>query len=65
LLKKFGGSHLWGKISRIHDGPINAEITLTLPGCETVCAVVTRDSVDNLGLIIGEQASALTLCLHA
>ena len=64
-------NHLWGEVTRIHDGPVNAEITLRLPGGKTVCAVVTHDSIENLGLAIGGQAcavfkaSAVILCLYA
>lgn len=63
-------NHLWGEITRIHDGPVNAEVTLVMPGGKTVCAVVTHDSVDKLGLAVGERAcavfkaSAVILCLY-
>lgn len=64
-------NHLWGEITRIHDGPVNAEVTLSLESGKTVCAVVTHDSVESLGLAVGEQAcavfkaSAVILCLCA
>jgi molybdate transport system regulatory protein len=64
-------NHLWGEVTRIHDGPVNAEVTLALPGGRSVCAVVTHDSVEKLGLAVGEQAcavfkaSAVILCLYA
>lgn len=64
-------NHLWGEITRIHDGPVNAEVTLALPGGRSVCAVVTHDSMEKLGLAVGEQAcavfkaSAVILCLYA
>jgi len=70
-VKTTARNHLWGEISRIHDGPVNAEVTLTLPSGKTVCAVVTHDSVKNLDLAVGGQAcavfkaSAVILCLHA
>jgi len=63
-------NHLWGEITRIHDGPVNSEITLALPGGRSVCAVVTHDSVENLGLAVGGhagaifKASAVILCLY-
>jgi molybdate transport system regulatory protein len=63
-------NQLWGEITRIHDGPVNSEITLALPGGRSVCAVVTHDSVDRLGLAVGGQAcalfkaSAVILCLY-
>ena len=64
-------NHLWGEVTRISDGSVNAEITLTLASGKTVCAVVTHDSVANLGLAVGERAcavfkaSAVILCLYA
>ncbi len=63
-------NHLWGDITRIHEGPVNSEITLALPGGRSVCAVVTHDSVASLGLAVGQQAcaifkaSAVILCLY-
>ncbi len=50
---------------------VNAEVTITLPGGKNVCAVVTHDSVEKLGLAVGERAcavfkaSAVILCLYA
>jgi len=64
-------NHLWGEITRISDGSVNAEVTLVLPGGKTVCSVVTHDSVANLGLAVGERAcavfkaSTVILCLYA
>ena len=40
-------NHLWG------------EITLTMKSGKSVCAVVTHDSVEKLGLVVGEQACAV------
>ena len=63
-------NHLWGEITRIHDGPVNSEVILALPGGRSVCAVVTHDSVEKLGLAVGEpvcaifKASAVILCLY-
>ena len=64
-------NHLWGEITRIHDGPVNAEVTLALPSGRSVCAVVTHDSIERLGLAVGGEvcavfkASAVILCLYA
>ena len=63
-------NQLWGEVTRIHDGPVNSEITLALPGGRSVCAVVTHDSVERLGLAVGGEAcaifkaSAVILCLY-
>jgi len=64
-------NHLWGEVTRIFEGPVNSEITLTMPGGKSVCAVVTHDSVDKLGIALGAQAcavfkaSSVILCLYA
>lgn len=63
-------NHLWGQVTRIHDGPVNAEVTLTLVSGKTVCAVVTHDSIARLELMVGQRAcavfkaSSVILCLH-
>lgn len=70
-LKTSARNRLWGEISRIHDGPVNAEVNLILPGGRSICAVVTHDSVERLGLAVGMRAaavfkaSAVILCKYA
>jgi len=49
---------LWGTVSRIVTGPVNAEVTLDLGAGRNATAVVTRDSVGNLGLAEGVRACA-------
>jgi molybdate transport system regulatory protein len=51
-------NRLWGAVQRIVDGPVNAEVTLDLGNGRSAVAVVTRDSVDSLGLAIGTRACA-------
>jgi molybdate transport system regulatory protein len=61
-------NHLWGVVSHIHEGSVNTEVTLTLPGGKTVCAMVLHESVAQLGLALGSpacaifKASAVILC---
>ena len=52
-------NQLWGEVSRIDDGSVNSEVTITLPGGRTVTAVVSRDSVASLGLVVGRAACAV------
>ena len=52
-------NHLWGEVTRVHDGAVNSEITLTLPGGRTVTAIITCDSVASLGIREGMQACAI------
>ena len=52
-------NHLWGEVTRIHEGPVSSEVTITLPGGRNVTSVVTHDSIDNLSLAIGTPACAV------
>ncbi|NJA89531.1 TOBE domain-containing protein [Rhodocyclus tenuis] len=52
-------NHLWGTVARIHEGAVNSEITLALPGGRNVTAIVTRDSVAALALHEGADACAV------
>ena len=52
-------NHLWGEVIRIQQGPVNAEVTLAMKSDKSVCAVVTHDSVDKLGLAVGQPACAV------
>ena len=70
-VKTTARNHLWGEVSRIHEGPVNSEVILTLPSGKTVCAVVTHDSIGKLELQVGQQAcavfkaSSVILCLQS
>lgn len=48
-----------GIVKQIHEGAINAEVALTLPGGEDLVAVVTLQSVKSLQLEVGKEAVAL------
>jgi len=48
-----------GRISALVPGPINAEVTLTLPGGDVLVAVITQGSVRDLGLAVGGKAVAI------
>lgn len=48
-----------GQITAVKTGPVNAEVTLLLPGGDTLVAVVTQGSVDTLGLAVGGTAIAI------
>ncbi len=58
-LKTSARNHLWGTVTRICDGPVNAEVTLDMASGKTICAVITHASVGRLGLAIGERACAV------
>jgi molybdate transport system regulatory protein len=48
-----------GNVTRIRKGAVSAEVTLALKGGDTVVAIVTRESVDNLGLKKGKEVFAI------
>lgn len=49
-----------GTITRIHHGPVNAEVTLTMPGGQhVITAVVTLSSVQRLALEVGQPLTAV------
>ena len=69
-LKLSPRNQLWGRISKIHRGPVNSEVVINLPGDKTVCAVVTTESADNMQLQENQEAcaafkaSAVLLCSY-
>jgi molybdate transport system regulatory protein len=48
-----------GKVTGLKKGAVSAEVTLALKGGDTVVAVITKESVDNLGLKKGKEAYAI------
>ncbi|MDD0974765.1 TOBE domain-containing protein [Pseudomonas fontis] len=48
-----------GTVSQVKEGSVNAEVALTLPGGEELVAVVTLESLKNLGIAQGKPAIAL------
>jgi molybdate transport system regulatory protein len=53
-----------GTIEHIVKGAVNSEIDLKLPGGAALVAVITNNSVDNLQLREGQQATALFKASH-
>lgn len=52
-------NQLWGTLTRIKQGAVNAEITLTLRGQTPIVATITNDSIESMGLKEGDEAYAL------
>lgn len=50
---------LSGTIAKLVEGPVSAEVVIRLPGGAEVCASITREAVDTLGLKIGAAATAV------
>ncbi len=63
-IKTSARNRLCGKVERVEEGAVNAEVTLTLPGGKRMAAIVTNDSVRELGLRPGVPACALIKASH-
>jgi molybdopterin-binding protein len=50
---------LKGKIKQIKPGAVNTEVIIDLPGGGQVVSVITKESVENLGLAVGKQVYAV------
>jgi molybdate transport system regulatory protein len=47
-------------VTHIHHGPVNAEVTIALPGGQhVITAVITDDSVKRLELVVGQPLTAV------
>ena len=62
-----GGNHmkisarnqLAGKIIDIKEGAVNAKVTLDIGGGKTITSIITMDSLKDLELMVGSQATAV------
>lgn len=59
LMKTSARNALRGVVTGVLDGAVNAEISLAVTPETTLIAVITRDSVAQLGLFPGREATAL------
>ena len=53
-----------GVVSRREDGAVSSEFTLDIGDGKSITAIVTRESADQLGLGIGDAATALFKASH-
>ena len=58
-MKTSARNQLFGKVALIARGAVNDEVSLTLPGGQTIVAVLTHESTETLGLQVGAPACAL------
>jgi molybdate transport system regulatory protein len=63
-MKTSARNRLCGTVVRCHEGAINSEVVIELPGGKMVVAMVTNDSVKSLGLKEGVRACALIKASH-
>ena len=52
-------NQLTGSVTRLQDGAVNSEVSITLPGGGVISAIITRESAHSLGLAVGQQATAI------
>ena len=50
---------LKGKVKKITEGMVNSEVVVELPGGQEVVAIITKTSVQSLGLAVGKEAYAI------
>ena len=50
---------LKGKVKQIIAGAVNSEVIIELPGGETIVSIITRESVESLGLEAGKDVYAV------
>ncbi|MDO9106582.1 MAG: TOBE domain-containing protein [Methylovulum sp.] len=55
---------LRGKVVSCQEGAINAEVIVELPGGQLVTAIITDDSIEALGIAVGETVCALIKASH-
>lgn len=53
-----------GKVGKLARGAVNSQVTLTLTGGAALQAVVTNEAVDELGLKVGSDATAMFKASH-
>jgi molybdopterin-binding protein len=50
---------LKGTVKAIHEGAVNDEVVIEMPGGQEIVAVITKSSVEKLGLAKGKPAYAV------
>jgi molybdate transport system regulatory protein len=50
---------LAGEVASVTDGAVNSEVVVRLPGGSEVVASITKASVHNLGLAVGDKVAAV------
>lgn len=48
-----------GKVVRIVEGAVNSEVTIQTKSGEEIVSIITRESVINLGLVVGKDVFAV------
>ncbi len=62
---KFSARNVFkGKVVSVKKGPVNSEVTMSLPGGLEIVATVTTTSAENMGLKEGAVTTALIKATH-
>lgn len=58
-MKLSARNQLKGTVTEIKEGAVNGVVKLDIGGGHILCAVITMDSIRELGLAVGKEASAV------
>ncbi|CAG9213001.1 Molybdenum transport protein ModE [Paraburkholderia tropica] len=58
-LRTSARNQLYGTVTALVRGAVNDEVSIALPGGQTLAAIVTRESAESLGLAVGSDVVAL------
>jgi molybdopterin-binding protein len=50
---------LKGTVKQITEGAVNSEVVIVLPGGVEIVSIITKSSVQRLGLAVGKEAYAI------
>jgi molybdopterin-binding protein len=50
---------LKGKVKQIKPGAVNTEVVIELGGGSEIVSIITKESADKLGLVVGKEAYAI------
>ena len=50
---------LKGIVKKVTEGAVNSEVLIELPGGQEVVSIVTKNSVESLGIAVGKEAYAI------
>jgi molybdopterin-binding protein len=59
IMKISARNVLKGTIKAIHEGAVNSEVVIELPGGAEIVSVITKTSVESLGLKVGKEVYAV------
>jgi len=58
-MKSSARNQFFGRVTAIRGGSVNAEVELAIGGDDTIAAIITHESLENMALKVGSEAWAL------